>query len=132
MTSRQEKFARNVAKGMTQRAAYRDAYPNSRKWKDAAVDSQACILARNSEVSKRLAELRKANEDAARLTREKKLAIIEKDIENAIAQRDRYGMIALLKLHNDMTGDNAPAKTEVTVDILSAIVERHRNVIEEG
>lgn len=131
MTSRQEKFARNVAQGMTQREAYRDAYPAARKWKDANVDAQASKLAKNAKVSTRLAELRKKAEKAVTMTREKKLAIIEKDIKAAVEQRDRYGMIALLKLHNEMTGDNAPKRQEITLDVLSSIAERHRGVIEE-
>jgi hypothetical protein len=131
MTSRQEKFARNVAKGMTQRAAYRDAYPNARKWKDGVVDSKASHLVNNRQVSGKLAELRKQAESAAVLSRQKRLETLSRiAVENEkLSPKDS---IAAIKILNDMTGDNAPAKTEVTVDILSAIVERHRNVIEEG
>ena len=129
MTSRQEKFAELVASGMTQRAAYREAYPNSRKWKDASVDNKASALAKTGEVSARLRGARAAAAQKSRLTRERKLALIEADVEKAVAAGDRYGLIALLKLHNEMTGDNAPVKTEATVDILTAIAVRHKDVL---
>lgn len=131
MTSRQEKFAELVAGGMTQRAAYREAYPSARKWSNGVVDSKASHLANNRQVKDKLAELRKQAESAAVLSRQKRLETLSRiAVENEkLSPRDS---IAAIKILNDMTGDNAPAKTEVTVDILSAIVERHRSVIEEG
>jgi len=131
LTDRQEKFAALVAAGRTQREAYRTAYPRARGWKDQIVDSAATRLAKNSKVCMRLAELRRRTATAARLTRERKLAMIEADIEKAVEQGDRYGMIALIRLHNDMTGDNAPERKEITVDVLSLIAERHKDVIRE-
>lgn len=41
LTAKQDKFAYNMAQGMTQRVAYRIAYPKSSKWKDSTVDSRA-------------------------------------------------------------------------------------------
>lgn len=58
LTSQQEHFARLVAEGKSQSAAYREAYPKSQKWKDAAVWSQASILISHSGVSQRVADLR--------------------------------------------------------------------------
>lgn len=51
LTEKQEKFARNMAlKNMSQRAAYRDAYPSSQNWPDATVDVSACKLFKNTKV----------------------------------------------------------------------------------
>ena len=132
MTTRQEKFARNLAAGMTQREAYRDAYPASAKWKDESVDCKASLLAKNVKVWQRSEALRKEAEKSVTLTREKKLALIEADVEKAVKQGDRYGMIALLKLHNDMTGDNAPERKEITLDVLSTIAAKHSSVLEDA
>ena len=131
MTTRQEMFAELVASGMTQREAYRKVYPNSRKWKDSSVDSQASILAKTQKVSQRLRAARKEAAETARLSRDAKLEMIEEDLARAVKDHDRYGMIALIKLHNEMTGDNAPEKKVVTLDLLSTIAARHRDVLED-
>lgn len=53
LTNKQEKFIQELIKGKSQREAYRIAYPTSKKWKDSAVDTQACILFKNSKVLER-------------------------------------------------------------------------------
>ena len=57
---RHETFAQELAKGISQRKAYRVAFPNSKKWKDSTVDSRACDLAKNSKVLARVQELKEA------------------------------------------------------------------------
>ena len=57
LTSKQEKYVQNLIKGMSQREAYKDAYPTSKKWKETAIDSQASILFKNSKVLDRYNEL---------------------------------------------------------------------------
>lgn len=54
---RHEKFAQGLASGMSQRNAYRVAFPNSKRWKDETVDSKASVLAKNEKVLERLREL---------------------------------------------------------------------------
>lgn len=59
LTAKQEKFAQELAKGKSQRVAYRAAYPNSRKWKDSVVDSRASTMFnKNEKVMARYNELR--------------------------------------------------------------------------
>jgi len=53
----QEKFVSELIKGESQRSAYRAAYIGSRKWKDSAVDSQACRLLKSPKVAARYSEL---------------------------------------------------------------------------
>jgi hypothetical protein len=55
---RHETFAQGIAKGMSQRKAYREAFPSSKAWKDETVDVRACELAKDSKVVVRLTELR--------------------------------------------------------------------------
>jgi hypothetical protein len=130
MTTRQEKFARNLAKGMSQRQAYRDAYPNARKWKDESVDNKASALARSGEVSARLAELTRKAESKAVMSRQKRLEALSR-----IAKRNEKSSpkdaIAAIKALNDMTGDNAPVKQEHTLDILSLMAQKHRDMLED-
>lgn len=66
LTEKQEKFARNMAlKNMSQRAAYRDAYPSSKNWPDATVDSAACRLFKNSKVKAMYDRLKNELREAA-------------------------------------------------------------------
>ncbi len=55
---RHEMFAQEVAKGMSQRKAYRIAFPKSVKWKDETVDSKASVLANSEKVLERIRELK--------------------------------------------------------------------------
>lgn len=54
---RHEKFAQGIANGLSQRNAYRAAFPNSQKWKETTVDNRASELAKTGEVLGRLKEL---------------------------------------------------------------------------
>lgn len=68
MTAKQEKYVQNLIQGMSQRQAYKDAYPNAVKWKDETVDSKASVLLNKGAKGKVLArykELLKKTEDNA-------------------------------------------------------------------
>lgn len=57
LTKQQELFVLNLVGGMSQREAYRKAYPKSLKWKDKSVDSRASVLLKNAKVVQRYNEL---------------------------------------------------------------------------
>ncbi len=63
--TQQEKFTRNIFNGMSQRAAYIDAWPSSKTNSIVVVDAKASRLARSAKVEARLEELRKRAEDAS-------------------------------------------------------------------
>lgn len=54
---KQEKFVQGLLSGLSQRKAYRAAYPNSEKWKDATVDARASALFKTDKVYIRYSEL---------------------------------------------------------------------------
>lgn len=59
LTAKEEKFCKNLEiEKMSQRAAYRDAYPASQKWNDNSVDVKACNLANEDKILLRRKELR--------------------------------------------------------------------------
>lgn len=62
---RHETYAQEIAKGLSQRKAYRIAFPNSIKWKDETVDSKASILAKNEKVLARINELKDLSSNEA-------------------------------------------------------------------
>lgn len=57
--ARHEKFVQGLAAGLSQRKAYRAAFPNSARWKDATVDNKAYQLAQRGEILARQTELAK-------------------------------------------------------------------------
>lgn len=59
LTPKQEMFVQGIISGLSQRQAYRQAFPNSQKWKDSAVDSNASGLLQNTKVLQRYRELLK-------------------------------------------------------------------------
>lgn len=58
LTPKQEAYCRARLRGLSQRAAYREAYPHSVKWKDNSVDREASVLESTPKVSQRLEALK--------------------------------------------------------------------------
>lgn len=83
LTAKQEKFVQNLVKGMSQREAYRKAYPDN-KGSDEVIDVRACELFKNSKVRVRYEELIEKSMDEAIMTakeRKKWLTEVIKDIQ---------------------------------------------------
>lgn len=57
LTTQQDKFAVEIAKGETQAGAYRVAYPTSLKWPDSTVYSKASTLAKDGKVRARIKQI---------------------------------------------------------------------------
>lgn len=109
LTPREEKFAQGVADGLSQAEAYRQAFPNSAKWKDEAVWVNASKLM--AKVSLRVEELRAELAKQALWSRMDSVATLKPIATGAEKDSDR---IAAVKVLNEMHGYNAPIKTEIT------------------
>ena len=59
LTSKQELFVQGIISGLSQRQAYRQAYPSAKGWLDSSVDSKAAVLLQNVKVLSRYRELLK-------------------------------------------------------------------------
>lgn len=77
---RHEKFAQELAKGKSQRIAYRIAFPSSVNWKDTTVDVKACGLAKNDKVVVRLKELAEISTNDAIMSAQERLIYLSKII----------------------------------------------------
>lgn len=121
--ARHEKFAQGIASGLSQRKAYRAAFPNSVKWKDTTVDNRASELAKTSEVLGRLEELAKrASNDAIMDAAERKewlTHIIKSAMEET---KDKLKAVDLL---NRMDGTYI---TKVEVDANVNVTDRVKEV----
>jgi len=71
LTAKEEKFVQGVVSGLSQRKAYREAYPNSVKWKDTTVDSKASTLLKRDKVLERYNDLIEEYKEQSMWTREK-------------------------------------------------------------
>lgn len=82
---RWEDYAQARAAGLSQRKAYRKAYPRSEAWKDATVDNKAYILEKKGEIVARYQELKELAATAAGgavMTRNEKRAILAETARN--------------------------------------------------
>ena len=70
LTAKEEKYVQGLVAGLSQRKAYREAYPSSKDWKDRTVDSRASELFKKSNVLGRYNELMEEHKDKALWTRE--------------------------------------------------------------
>ena len=70
LTAKREKFVRGLVAGLSQRQAYYEAYPNSKKWKPETVDNKASKLFKENEVLARYNELMEEHKNKALWTRE--------------------------------------------------------------
>lgn len=94
LTPRQEAYCRARAEGLSQRRAYRRAYPSSQKWTDNAVDRQACVLEATPKVHQRLEELKEALASKVLITRSEVINGMAKTFKRG-SQEDRLTMNAV-------------------------------------
>ena len=111
LTPKQELFVQGIISGLSQRQAYRQAFPNSKKWKDSAVDSNASVLLQNTKVLQRYRELLKQFSNMSLWSREQAFNEYEwlknkarASIENeGIRQANSNAFLSALEGMNNMT-----------------------------
>lgn len=102
-SEKQEKFVRGLASGLSQRVAYREAFPAAKAWKDATVDVKACQLAKDDKVMIRLQELReKATSSAIMNATQRKEWLTDLIQNNEEETKDRLKALDIL---NKMDGE---------------------------
>ncbi|NGM17731.1 hypothetical protein GMI70_06965 [Eggerthellaceae bacterium zg-893] len=146
LTPQQEKYCQARARGLSQRQAYREAYPRSASWKDSAADSQACRLEALPKVSARIGELQRAaakeavasraavidrmaalNACAAKIAVDKaRQGVIDKDAAKAMIDT---GSKLLDVLPDDAgEGEGAPRVYDFGLLVGRAFVDVHRDI----
>ena len=108
LTMKQEIYVQGLILGKSQREAYKEAYPNSRKWPDKTVDSKASTLLSTGKVSERFEALKDEFKNRNMVT-----------VERILQEYSRLGFFDPRKLFND---DGNPKKiTELDDDIAAAV-----------
>lgn len=129
---RHEKFAQSLANGMSQRNAYRSAFPNSVKWKDETVDPKASALAKNDKVLARLRELAdKASSKAIMSAIERKewlTGIIKSEAEET---KDKLKAVDLLNRMEGEYVDKVQVAGEINNPMAGLTTEELRKLIDD-
>lgn len=104
ITDKQEKYCQYRMEGMSQRQAYKKAYPNN-KQSDEAIDIQASRLEKNGKVMARLKELREKVQKKGILTVQQILELLTKDAQSGeLKAQDRHrAMDMILKVNGAYT-----------------------------
>lgn len=112
LTPKQERFARNVAKGMPQVEAYRDAYDVTTENKNTH-RVKAYDLSRQSNVSVMIEELKARAERNIVWTRQMAVEALLEAADIARVQKHSQGMTGALKELNAMYGYNEATKINI-------------------
>lgn len=118
LTAKQEIFAQNLVKGMSQADAYRSAY-NTKNMSDKTIHEAASRLVADSKVSARLFELRNTIAQEAIMSAQKRLEWLTEVVKG---DNDVNAKLKAIDLMNKMQGEyvqkiEADVKSEVTINI---------------
>jgi len=127
LTAKQEQFAQNIAKGMTQADAYRNAY-NAGTMSDNAIYVSASRLLDDAKIKLRVDALKSALAKKELWTREQSVKGLIAAYDIANEDRNTSGMVNSVKELNAMHGFNAPAK----VDLGESLLEVFAKVVKNG
>jgi phage terminase small subunit len=118
LNAKNEAFAVGIASGLSQADAYRQAFPQSVRWKDKTVHEKASRLAADGKVKARIQELLDKAASANDVTIER---IVAEVVKVAFAnQRDlmNWGPNGVkLKASDELTDEQAAAVSEVSESI---------------
>jgi hypothetical protein len=112
LTPKQEKFARNVAKGLSQVDSYRDAYDVTKDNKHTH-RVKAYEVAKNGDVAAMIADLKARAEQSVVWTREMAMAALLDTYKMARDQNHATGATGALKELNAMYGYNEAIKVNL-------------------
>ena len=104
LEAKREKYCQLRASGKSQRQAYLEAFPSSRKWKPATVDNKAYALEKTNEILARLREINEDNAERAGLSRKNLLDRLEEIINSEDVMFRGNDVIKAIEIYADMCG----------------------------
>lgn len=126
LTAKQEKFVRNLIKGMSQREAYKNSY-DAENMTDKTIDENACRLFNDSKIKARYQELQERLDKATIMTAQERLEYLTEiiqgiQLDNNEAPADLNTRLRAIDLMNKMQGEyvqkiEADVNSEVNINI---------------
>lgn len=104
LEAKREKYCQLRASGKSQRQAYLEAFPSSRKWKPETVDNKAYALEKTNEILARLREIKEDNAERAGLSRKNLLDRLEEIINSEDVMFRGNDVIKAIEIYADMCG----------------------------
>jgi isopenicillin N synthase-like dioxygenase len=129
LTSKQERFAQEVASGKSQAEAYRTAFNVKPTTKPETSQANACRLMADSNVSTRVAELRAAVAERVTWTLADSLDVLSTIAKGLDADAKPSDKVNAVKAINAMIGLDAPSKLNLTGSLVTHI---QREVIDDN
>lgn len=132
-----EDYAQARAAGLSQRKAYRKAYPRSEKWKDGTVDAKACNLEKEDKILARYQELKEAAAFMAggavmtRIEKRELLASMARDEKLPAADRQR-AIDLDNKMENEYTSKADTDEQQARIDKIKAETARIKGEEPDG
>lgn len=137
LTPKQELFVQGIISGLSQRQAYRQAYPSAKGWLDSSVDSKAAVLLQNVKVLSRYRELLKQFSNMALWSREQAFNEYEwlknkarSSIENdGIRQANSSAFLSALDGMNNMAWKDfelTDEKIKQEIELLKIKIEKNQ------
>lgn len=131
--ARHEKYAQGLASGLSQRNAYRAAFPNSVKWKDTTVDVKACELASDDKILVRLRELGKqATSRAVMTATQRKEWLTDVILSDAEKTQDKLKAVDILNRMDGEYIDKVVVDGQVNNPLAGLTTEELKKLIEDG
>ena len=128
-----ENFAQNIFAGMSQRVAYRAAFPNSAKWKDKTVDNRAYELYNSGEIMGRLKELQILSTSAAVMTvTERKETLTEIARDKREKTKDRISAIDTLNKMDGAYTENVNLSGQINNPFAGLSTEELKKLVDNG
>lgn len=138
LTPKQELFVQGIISGLSQRQAYRQAYPSAKKWRDNVVDNKASELLKNGEVLVRYRELLKQFSNMSLWSREQAFNEYEwlknkarSSIENdGIRQANSNAFLSALDGMNNMAWKDfelTDEKIRQEIELLKLKIEKNQD-----
>ncbi len=121
LTAKQEHFAREVASGLNQSDAYRDAYDAS-KMKPASINVNASKLMADAKIAQRVAELRKPAAERAQVTLEGHLRDLM-TLRDLAVEKDQISAAITAEIARGKASGVHVEKTESTVQGAVAVAQ---------
>lgn len=127
--SRHEAYAQNLSKGMSQRAAYRAAFPNSDGMSDGSVDTRAYDIAHRPDVEGRVRELNEAAASEAIINRRERMILLS-NIATDESQHPKQRMEAI-NILNRMDGEYVNKIEAKVISDMSAAAAQVEAILDE-